>query len=165
MKTFSEYINELRQNYIFGGTDNRNANDVIYKYFPKDKNALVDIMNKLIKERGNECDLNDIDTSKVTDFVQLIGSMNDRDSFNCDISQWDTSKVTNMNSMFSGAKSFNQDISGWDTSKVIDMTGMFFHAKSFNQDISNWDTRKVDSAYKMFGDCPIKEEYKPKFRQ
>lgn len=33
MKTFEEYINETRQNYIFGGTDDRNTKQPIRKTF------------------------------------------------------------------------------------------------------------------------------------
>ncbi len=53
MKTFSEYINESRQNYIFGGTDDRNTvieepktfaelqdGDEIYWWYRQDKNLI-----------------------------------------------------------------------------------------------------------------------------
>ena len=44
------------------------------------------------------------------------------------------------------------------------MTAMFSGCKSFNQDISNWDVSKVKNNTLMFLKCPIKEEYKPKFK-
>jgi len=72
--------------------------------------------------------------------------------------------VTDMSSMFNKAESFNQDISRWDTSKVTDMSWIFRDAKSFNQDISRWDVSKVTDTRYMFDGCPIKEEYKPKFK-
>ena len=82
-----------------------------------------------------------------------------------DISKWNVSKVTDMNSMFHGCKYFNQDISGWNVSNVENMWNMFFGCKKFNQDISKWDVSKVRYKIDMFYDCPIKEEYKPKFKQ
>ena len=81
-----------------------------------------------------------------------------------DISKWDVSKVTNMCEMFLGCKKFNQDISEWDVSSVTDMVCMFRGCKSFNKDISNWDVSKVRYKIDMFVNCPIKKEYKPKFK-
>ena len=159
MKTFSEYINESRQNYIFGGTDDRNT-DVVYNYVPKDKNELKNLMRKLREERGEDGDFNDIDTSKITNMSEIFYY---EKHFNGDISLWDTSNVTMMQYMLAGAHSFNQDISQWDTSNVTDMYKMFYQAKSFNQDISSWDTSSVAYNEYMFDECPIKEEYKPKF--
>ena len=43
-----------------------------YKYFPKTKKELKDIINKRIKQEGNEVDLNDIDVSKITDMSELF---------------------------------------------------------------------------------------------
>ena len=113
----------------------RKTNKPSYKYFPKSKEELKDIIKQLIEERGNEGDFNDIDTSKITDMGYTF---NDCKLFNQDISEWDVSKVTNMYWMFRGCKSFNQDISNWDVSNVNDMTDMFKY-------------------------CPIEEKYKPKF--
>ncbi len=161
MRTFEQYINESRQNYIFGGTDNRNTTDGVYYYTPKDKKELRELMDKLIKERGNEGDFNDIDTSSITDMSYMFFNAA---NFNGDISKWDTSNVTDMNSMFRLAESFNQDISSWDTSKVTNMSYMFSIAKSFDQDISQWDTSNVTNNNHMFYNCLIKEEYKPKFK-
>ena len=38
-----------------------------YNYHPKTKEELKILIKQLIKERGNEGDFNDIDTSKITD--------------------------------------------------------------------------------------------------
>ena len=40
-----------------------------YKYFPKTKEELKDIILQRIKEEGNEVDLNDIDVSKNNRYV------------------------------------------------------------------------------------------------
>ena len=44
------------------------------------------------------------------------------------------------------------------------MINMFYGCESFNQDISGWDVSKVQYKTWAFLDCPIKEEYKPKFK-
>ena len=83
-----------------------------------------------------------------------------------DISKWDVSKVTDMSNMFSYCSKLKSvgDISKWDVSNVTDMERMFYDYCSFNQDISCWNVSNVRNNYCMFENCPIKEEYKPKFK-
>jgi surface protein len=57
---------------------------------------------------------------------------------------------------------FTGDISTWDVSNVTDMGGMFKESQ-FNGDISKWDVSNVTDIEKIFDDCPIPEENKPKF--
>ena len=137
-----------------------------YKYFPKTKEELQDIINQLIKERGNEGDFNDIDVSKITDMSNLfdINVFNNREEFNGDMSNWDVSNVTNMEYMFDGCESFNCDISDWDVSNVEYMEYMFHGCKSFNQDISRWNVSNIKHHDEMFKYCQISKKYKPKFR-
>ena len=97
-----------------------------YNYHPKDKSELKELIDKLIKERGNEADLNDIDTSEIKDmYCMFYGSI-----FNGDISKWDVSNVESMNGMFMNSKftSKNGDISEWDVSNVKDMGAMFYNS-------------------------------------
>ena len=153
MKSLSSYIQEK---LIIKKSNNN------YKYFPKTKEELKDIIVKRIKTEGNEVDLNDIDVSKITDMSDLFEGTN----FNGDISGWDVSNVTNMYAMFYRCEAFNQDISSWDVSNVTDMSYMFLDCKTFNQDISSWDVSKVKNVYNthnIFIGCKIKEKYKPKF--
>ena len=84
--------------------------------------------------------------------------------FNQDISSWNVSSVTDMAYMFQGCNNFNQDISDWDVSNVTNMSFMFCWCESFNQDISKWNVSNVRNNHCMFDNCPIKEEYKPKFK-
>ena len=92
----------------------------IYNYYPQERNELFKLCLKLVKERGTECDLNDIDTSKITDMSMLFqGSI-----FNGDISKWDVSNVKNMLRMFAYSD-FNGDISSWNVNKNTDMRDMF----------------------------------------
>ena len=67
-----------------------------YNYHPKTRDELKELVDKLIKERGDDADLNDIDTSKITNMSKLFYVS----SFNGDISKWNVSKVINMNHMF-----------------------------------------------------------------
>ena len=131
-----------------------------YKYFPKTKEELKNILNQLIGERGNDGDFNDIDTSEINDMSELFYSMT---KFNGDISNWDVSNVTDMRYMFNYCQLFNQDISNWDVSNVTNMEWMFYECESFNQDISNWDVSNEKYNCNVFLYCPIEEKYKPKF--
>ena len=110
MKSVSSYINEALK-----------LGKSRYKYQPKTKEELKEIITQRINAEGNEVDLNDIDVSNITDMSGLF-QLSD---FNGDISKWDVSNVTDMHYMFNGCASFNQDISNWDVSNVKNMSFMF----------------------------------------
>ena len=114
----------------------KKSKTINYKYFPKTKKELKDIIEQRIKKEGNEVDLNDIDVSKITD----------------------------MSYLFEGNTNFNGDISNWDVSNVKDMSNMFDRCKKFNQDISNWDVSNVKDLQDIFKYCDIEEKYKPRFK-
>ena len=114
------------------------------KVQPKTKEELNQIIEDTIKEKGNKCDLNFIDTSLITDMSFLFY----RSNFNGDISSWDVSNVKNMSYMFCGSN-FNGDISSWNVSNVEDMVGMF-EGSEFNDDISSWNVSNVRSMQAMF---------------
>ena len=113
------------------------------------------------KELESVGDISKWNVSKVR-FMAFMFS--DCKKINQDLSEWNVSNVTDMNYMFWECESFNQDLSKWNVSNVIDMSNMFSDCTSFNQDLSNWNVSKVQYNLLMFYNCPIKEEYKPKFK-
>ena len=172
------------ENYEFTPELIKTLENEVAFYKPHDHDELKKLIEQYIKVAGNNCSLNWIDTSEVTDMRNLFSSNTTR-LFNGDISGWDVSNVKDMWSMFEGSK-FNGNISDWDVSNVVDMSFMFCNSKfnqniskwdvsnvrymnymfkgsDFNKDISKWDVKKVEMDDEMFTNCPIKPEYKPKF--
>ena len=177
MKTLTEHINEaLKIGKDLSGWSS-------YSCQPKDKEELQEIIKDRISKEGPECNLNDIDTSLITDMSWLFedsrfnGDISNwnvsnvknmkgifkKSDFNGDISEWDVSNVEDMSYMFSRSN-FNGDISKWNVRNVTDMSYMFYKAK-FNGDISRWNIDKDCKVYNIFDGCPIKDEYKPKSLQ
>ena len=101
-------------------TEYLRLNESETKVQPKNKDELKKIIEDTIKEQGNKCDLNFIDTSLIKDMGRLFSGS----KFNGDISKWNVSNVINMCFMFKGSK-FNGVISKWDVSKVENMSDMF----------------------------------------
>ena len=122
MKNLKDII--LERLHINKDTGNH---DHHYNYHPKTSDELKQLVDKLIKERGYDADLNDIDTSEITDMYGLFKSSN-----------------------------FNGDISEWDVSNVKDMKSMFFRS-SFTGDISNWDVSNVKNMYHIFDASPLEK--------
>lgn len=116
-----------------------------YNYFPETKQELIHIMYKRFESEGYECDLNNINVSKITDMSRLFYRFN---KFNGDISNWNVSNVTNMIGMFEESK-FNGDISNWNVSNVTNMSYMF-RESNFNGNISKWDVSNVEYMDYMF---------------
>lgn len=148
MKSIDEYINEK---LIL----NKNIKKQ-YKYFPKDTTELKDIIYKLIDEQSNEdiINLNYIDTSKITDMVQLFRGLDN--IIKIDVSNWDTYNVNDFSMMFTECSNLEEIIGleNFNTSNVTDMSFMFDNCKKLLRiDISNWDVSKVKDIQHMFECC------------
>ena len=122
------------QNYITKKILINKNSKIGYIYHPNTKDELTKIIKQKIESEGKKCDLNDIDTSNITDLSYLFIYSD----FDGDISNWNVSNVKSMSSMFYGS-TFNRDISKWNVSNVTDNADIFLR-------------------------CPIKEKYKPKFK-
>lgn len=124
-----------------------------YKYFPVNKTELKKIIKERIETEGNNVNLNDIDTSEITDMSALFNSRYLTD-FCGDVSDWDVSNVTSMNHMFAECNKFNCDLSKWNVSNVTDMRSMFYDCSSFKGiGLENWDTSSVEIIEGMFCSC------------
>ena len=163
MKPLNKYIQEK----LIVNKDYREVK-IVVKTFDELRRIIEDRYDKLGPGTEQDpIDFNDIDVSNLDSFCHKdIGIFEETQFKYIDISDWDVSGVTDMSYMFYGCNELTSvgNISGLDISSVTDMSYMFAFCKKFNQDISNWDVSKVRYKIAMFYNCPIKEEYKPKFK-
>ncbi len=145
MKNLITYIQES-----FRVNKDNKPEQIEYKYFPKNKMGLKAILRKRLKE-DPDADLNDIDTSNITDMSLLFY---DVDPHDIDISEWDVSNVKDMQCMFRYCENFNCDLSQWDVSNVINMQNMFYDCKKFKgEGLDNWNISDSVNTDWMFGEC------------
>ena len=149
-----------------------------YKYHPENYEALHKLVRDLIEERGPDANLNDIDTSNITDMSFLFDScLNIKDIDISDwniinvhnmefmfggchnfigshLKNWDVSHVTNMSNMFNTCSKFTgKSIENWDVSHVFYMSKMFTQCKNLDCNLNEWDVSSVKNMYKMFSNC------------
>ena len=110
----------------------------------QDKEHLKLLIQQEITLHGNNCDLNHIDTSKITDMSFMFF----QSEYNGDISQWDISYVTDMHAMFYESE-FNGNISNWNVYNVTNMSAMFYESQ-FNRDINKWNVSNVKDMNYIF---------------
>ena len=169
MKSLINYVIEQK---------NTKLQQKLYKYTPKTKKELYDLIRKRIKEEGNNVNLNDIDISEIDSISWLFENLKDFngdisewnvsnvkdmsytfrmcENFNCNLSNWDVSNVTNLSGMFAFCESFEGiGLNKWDISNAKDTNNMFYDCKKFNTDISNWDVSNIINMNSMFKNCSI----------
>ena len=151
MKALNIYVNEK---LVLNKDTFRKAK---YKYFPETKEELKDIIKQLLEERKDQdiIDLNDIDTSEITDMSELFS--NNYTIYKIDISKWDVSNVKDMYGIFYKCKNIDYigDISSWNVSNVEDMSYMFYNCYNLESigDISSWKISEVKYMEDMFRHC------------
>ena len=151
--------------------------------------TLKELIERIIKVRGEECSLNVIDVSNIKEMCckkdgNCYGIFY-RSNFDGDISGWDVFNVIDMNNMFIQSKytgkngifklekgnkvknvggmfyqsEFDGDISDWYVQNINCMTNMFAHS-NFNGNIENWKLNDSCETFNMFGDTPLKQNGK-----
>ena len=166
MKSLNQYIKEK----LIINKDYREVK-IVVKSFDELRKIIKDRYDKLGEGTAqNPIDFNDIDVSNLDSLCKEYkcagnGIFENIQFKYIDISGWDVSNVTNMSCMFFNCQLLKSvgDLSGWDVSNVTDMSFMFKFCENLNQDLSSWDVSRVTNKYEIFYNCPIKDEYKPKF--
>ena len=166
MKQLSKYLAEK----LIINKDYRGANILTPKSFDELRKIIEDRYDKLgAGTKQNPIDFNDIDVSNLDSFYNYNKDKGIFDGTRfkyIDISSWDVSNAKSMCRMFYGCDELKSvgDMSKWNVSKATNIAYMLYNCVSFNQDISKWNVLNVTDARNVFYLCPIKEEYKPKFK-
>lgn len=88
----------------------------------RDRSHLRLLVKEAMDAHGESVDLNHLDVSLVTSFVDLFSGF--MRGFRGNISEWDVSNATSMVDMFSKNEYFQVDLSRWNVSKVAHFDGM-----------------------------------------
>ena len=141
MKPLNQYIQEK----LIINKDYRDNTIVVIKSFDELRKIIEDRYDKFgAGTKQNPIDFNDIDVSNLDSFY----------SSNRDIGIFQETQFKYI------------DISDWNVLNVTNMSHMFYLCKELKSvgDLSDWDVSNVTNMNDMFHGCPIKEEYKPKFK-
>lgn len=151
MKTFLTEAFKINKN-----TGKKNTN---YSLKPTSKKELKQIIENRLNNEGKDCNLNDIDVSKITDMSFLFI---DLDPGDIEISLWDVSNVTTMEGMFNNCRNFNADLSEWDISNVKNFNYTFYFCKKLTSNFEKWEINTRNHENMFFG-C-LKVKVKPTFK-
>ena len=152
MKNFKDYININEWRY----KSNSNVREQdVYKFVPKDRYHLEQLIIERLKENIKEPYLLDIDTSNIKNFSDLFSAdpddylrrhcrINTEEIITLDLSSWNTSNVTTMNGMFYRCKNLKTlHIENFDMSSIQDLGAMCRYCESLKYvDISKWKIKK-----------------------
>ena len=157
MKQFNHYIIEkLKIN-----KDSNNKPE--YHYHPEKLSELIELLIKLVNERGIDADLNDVDVSRITDMSDLFHRVNHLSKYKIqfiDISKWDVSNVEDFESMFERCSNFTSDLLRWDFSSAKNVKFMFLNCSKFNSEVGEWKINpELTNMLRMFDGCESFEGY------
>lgn len=131
-----------------------------YKYFPKNRRELSDIIDNKLDNNKEYIDVSDIDISNLDkQNIGLIFSHYDHIEVIDGFEYWNTTNIKKMYQMFQGCTNLKRiDLSNWDVSNVERFDGMFDKCNSLETigDVSNWKISKNADIDHMFTDCPLK---------
>ena len=103
--------------------------------------------------------IDDIDTSKVTDFMEMFASARrgNTPKTPVDFSKINTVNAITLFGMFHNSSFSSIDVSHFDTKNVVDLRDMFrgVELSTGHIDLRNWDVSRVDNTRGMFGDARI----------
>lgn len=173
MKNFKDYININEWRY----KSNSNVREQdVYKFVPKDRYHLEQLIIERLKENIKEPYLLDIDTSNIKNFSDLFSAdpddylrrhckINTEEIITLDLSSWNTSNVTTMNGMFYRCKNLKTlHIENFDMSSIQDLGAMCRYCESLKYvDVSKWKIKKFGNNKSVevsciFGGCTSLEE-------
>jgi len=182
----SEELNEEETSKSFGSFYEEDGVDTpldewkdVISIVVKDKITPVGKMSFSELRNCELMDLENLDTSKITDMSYMFSMCKDLTEIN--VSSFDTSQVTNMGYMFDYCRALKEldltnfntsnvremefmfcccyqltyiDVSGFDTSKVEDMASVFSCCSRLKKiDVSSWNTSNVKVMFGMFNQC------------
>ena len=147
MKTLQQHINER----LILNKDRVQQ----YKYFPKDKAELAEIINErdyVNKFDNGILDLNDIDTSNIFNFAYLFERL---ESTKIDINNWNLSNATDIHGLFWNRFDIEEIYCDkLDVSNVKSFYGVFYHCKKLKKlNLNNWKFANGNDFRFMFYHC------------
>ena len=126
-----------------------------YKYHPKDRSELINIIEDRVKEENDNIDFNDINTNNLTDMEGIFAYLSRLKKI--DISNWNVSNVTTMMEMFAGCKNLESigDISDWKIESLTDITGMFYGCNKLTNvgDLNKWNASEITHKQNAFSEA------------
>lgn len=136
--------------------------NIQYKYFPKTRNQLMDVIEekieneKNIDERGNKTiDVSDIDISDLKK-LSLVFSYYDNIKEITGLEYWDVSEIIDMHEMFYKCTNLQHinGIENWDVSNCDKFEGMFHDCISLQKlDLTSWEIKPSAMTTAMFKGC------------
>jgi surface protein len=136
--------------------------NIQYKYFPKTRNQLMDVIEekieneKNIDERGNKTiDVSDIDISDLKK-LSLVFSYYDNIKEITGLEYWDVSEIIDMHEMFYKCTNLQHvnGIENWDVSNCDKFEGMFHDCISLQKlDLTSWEIKPSALTTAMFKGC------------